>query len=1307
MADDVTNIVIKGDATTLLNAFNAGATRAKKFESEMTSSVNALKKGWGSLAGMLAIPLSVAGLAAIGNIALETMHNLELMSQKVGVNTDTLQVFGHMAKLSGTDLDGVSRALSIMSKGLLTAETKGEDTTKAFRAMGVSVRNSNGDLKSSDQILIEVADKFKNMEDGTTKTGIAMLLFGRAGKDMIPILNQGGEGIQAVKDKLERLGILIDKDTIRSADSFKDSLETLGLMTKGLSQRVMGELSPALDGLVRAFIDSDAAGENLRIKAEVIANVIKGVAMTVIGAVAAFDIMGTAIGNFIGLASTLGMDSKSSLDDYGISLEDLGIKATKTAVAIAATKNPSIFDGLDKKLEYYGNIMDSFWKKSESPSKASKKTYNPTFDSKVDKAAAAEADRINKNLLTSLTAANKEYFDQAIADANNWLMVQRENGAYELDLVLDYYEKKNDAIYTSYSNEWDYIEEHITRESEKEAKLSALDAKYSKESSANDNELLKNKIEFAKKKIKVEADLYKTINEYSDESGAAEIAALGEKLKEDKRYTDNTGALAEAQAKGENAIYSKREKAILDYYQKVGRYGADAADLIESLAIDEHNRVIDLLQDKEAAEKAYQEYKYNASLDQVQSEKKASLDKLAAYQSLYKDLQGYEGQYYEVSKQLLKEKAATELAILLKGVTDYKEIERIKQAADQATTLRMKQLDIEKGKSSDNFFDGVAAGFAELELKQTRWGQAGYQTFKAFTFSASSELQKNLFEYMSGNFSDTNFNWQTMLDSMKTALSKTLADMISEAVTKDIVLIFKSEWTADGSNVLGIVNKVLGFAGDLFSSNNNSTGLDIEGSAGLAYGGWVPGSARVAGNSPLNDSVRSKLSPDEYVVPRSVTAAIASQGRAGDTMIAHINPAEAALLKVLGGRGTINPRTGLPEFYGSGWEGEASDPYAAWDMFGEIIMANRAGRVGPGFSATVQGPSGEDFSQIATYSIDSQGMVHQTVTRTDYEGGSSPLGDIFGDFAPLVQIAAQIPLMLATGGMSALATGAIVGGTVATGNIAGNLIQRNDIDLGNVAQQALIAGVTAGALRAVSNALTPVQAIQSAGIYDASRYSLLNPELESVFSSPGFGANLDAPEVFNQAFEGFSQAFDASNYASLLNSSGSGSALIDSIKNAGIKWMTKKALNMALGSIFPETAGDSGGHMDVSYMGAEDHGLLASLANTMKGMTGESEFPMPVMRAHKGYFPTAPLQLADKEMPVLIENDETIFTSGNMKQLGTKLNQIIALSVANAATDRPIQLNLTINLDGRVVSEYLYRVSSKGMPVVHKNGVKG
>ena len=48
---------------------------------------------------------------------------------------------------------------------------------------------------------------------------------------------------------------------------------------------------------------------------------------------------------------------------------------------------------------------------------------------------------------------------------------------------------------------------------------------------------------------------------------------------------------------------------------------------------------------------------------------------------------------------------------------------------------------------------------------------------------------------------------------------------------------------------------------------------------------------------------------------KPIAAAMAQQGRYGDTMLAHISPSEARILRQMGGSGTINPSTGLPEFF--------------------------------------------------------------------------------------------------------------------------------------------------------------------------------------------------------------------------------------------------------------------------------------------------------------------------------------------------------------------------------------------------------
>ena len=63
----------------------------------------------------------------------------------------------------------------------------------------------------------------------------------------------------------------------------------------------------------------------------------------------------------------------------------------------------------------------------------------------------------------------------------------------------------------------------------------------------------------------------------------------------------------------------------------------------------------------------------------------------------------------------------------------------------------------------------------------------------------------------------------------------------------------------------------------------------------------------------MSRSLASVLKTDSL---KPLAQILRSKGRKGDTILAHITPKEAARLKREGGSGSINPDTGLPEFFG-------------------------------------------------------------------------------------------------------------------------------------------------------------------------------------------------------------------------------------------------------------------------------------------------------------------------------------------------------------------------------------------------------
>jgi hypothetical protein len=70
---------------------------------------------------------------------------------------------------------------------------------------------------------------------------------------------------------------------------------------------------------------------------------------------------------------------------------------------------------------------------------------------------------------------------------------------------------------------------------------------------------------------------------------------------------------------------------------------------------------------------------------------------------------------------------------------------------------------------------------------------------------------------------------------------------------------------------------------------------------------------------------------------KALAQELQSKGRDGDTILAHINPQEAGILKALGGSGTINPHTGLPEF--RFWKSVANVVAAPFRAVNEVIKA--------------------------------------------------------------------------------------------------------------------------------------------------------------------------------------------------------------------------------------------------------------------------------------------------------------------------------------------------------------------------------
>jgi hypothetical protein len=206
------------------------------------------------LAGGAAFRAFVEGTEQLG---LE----LEKASQKTGIAVEDLAGLKFAAEEVDVSFDSVTKSMQKFSLVLQQAN-EGATTpgTKALTAMGISARDAAGNTKPLDELIGEVADKFKDYKDGADKTALAMNLFGRAGAEMIPFLNQGSAAIEGAKNEAKEMGAVMSGEAVDAAEKFHQAQDRVGLASQSLKISLGTALMPVLTLMANAFADSAKEG---------------------------------------------------------------------------------------------------------------------------------------------------------------------------------------------------------------------------------------------------------------------------------------------------------------------------------------------------------------------------------------------------------------------------------------------------------------------------------------------------------------------------------------------------------------------------------------------------------------------------------------------------------------------------------------------------------------------------------------------------------------------------------------------------------------------------------------------------------------------------------------------------------------------------------------------------------------------------------------------------------------------------------------------------------------------------------------
>lgn len=197
----------------------------------------------------------VAGLGAAAYKAGQTADDLNTLSKVTGIGTDELQKYGYAADLVDVSVESIAKSNKKLTKNAYAAANGSKSQAEAFKAIGVSVTDANGNLRDSEAIFQDVITNLGKMTNETERDAIAQQLMGKSAAELNPLIEDGGETYKMVADTLKQYDLdFIDQETLDGANQFNDSLDKMKLIGSvalaDVSSKLAMYLAPALEKVV-------------------------------------------------------------------------------------------------------------------------------------------------------------------------------------------------------------------------------------------------------------------------------------------------------------------------------------------------------------------------------------------------------------------------------------------------------------------------------------------------------------------------------------------------------------------------------------------------------------------------------------------------------------------------------------------------------------------------------------------------------------------------------------------------------------------------------------------------------------------------------------------------------------------------------------------------------------------------------------------------------------------------------------------------------------------------------------------------
>lgn len=214
--------------------------------------------------------LGALGMAGAGGVfvgvikgAIDAADQLNKLSQRTGIATEALSQLQYAARLANVSADSLTTGIKKLNVSIAEGLSGDKDKIARFKELGITLTDTSGKAKTADAVLLDMAEAFSKAKDGAGKSEMAVKLMGRAGDEMIPLLNGGRQALLDLMREADKLGVTIGRDFAQNAEEFNDNLTRMQVAGQKTAIALGGDLVKALGAAMREMVQATIEGGKL------------------------------------------------------------------------------------------------------------------------------------------------------------------------------------------------------------------------------------------------------------------------------------------------------------------------------------------------------------------------------------------------------------------------------------------------------------------------------------------------------------------------------------------------------------------------------------------------------------------------------------------------------------------------------------------------------------------------------------------------------------------------------------------------------------------------------------------------------------------------------------------------------------------------------------------------------------------------------------------------------------------------------------------------------------------------------------